>query len=161
MERLKEYDEGYTLIEALVILVLVSIMATLTMTAFASYKKGQDHRGAVRELVGLLRNIQVRAVTEATTYQCVFTATTVTVYRDGNYPPSGANQVRTYSLPTANLAFEDVSFKHDDSSYPEKNCLFFARASADPGSLEVLRKDNGRKFEIDVEGLTGRVSYAG
>ena len=94
---LKEQDEGFSLIELLVVLSLVAIMSVIGMTSYQGYDKSQDHRGATREVVGFLRNSQVRAVAEATTYQCEFTTSELRIYRDAAVPPT-TTPVRTYSL---------------------------------------------------------------
>lgn len=155
-------DAGVTLIEILVVVALISILGTMSMGAMRNYGKGQDHRGAIREVVAKLRNAQVRAVTEATTYQCRFDTTsvphTLKVYRDSANPPDESNRVgSTYTL-SDNLQFVDVSFTHSDAS-PAFACFFYARGSADPGSLSIRRVDNARKFDLAVEQLTARVSY--
>lgn len=150
---------GFTLIEMAVAMVLIGILATISMTAFSAYKKSADLKSAVREVVGILRNTQVRAVTEATTYQCKFTSNSLEIYRDGSYPPSATNRVRTLTIQSSNVEFRNISFLHDDASFPATNCLFFARGSADPGGLSVRRLDTGKQYDIDLEGLTARVSY--
>lgn len=154
-------SRGFTLIEMAVAMALVGIMATISMTAFSAYKKSADLKGTVREVAGILRNIQVRAVTEATTYQCSFTSTTLEIYRDANYPPSAATRVRTFTISGSNIQFHDIDFDHDlpGPAYPDSNCVFYARGSADPGELNVKRLDSGKSYEIKIEGLTARVSY--
>lgn len=160
---LKKREDGFSLIELLVVLSLIAIMSTIAMTSYQGYDKAQDHRGATREVVGFLRNSQVRAVAEATTFQCVFTTSQLRIYRDGTVPATSA-PVRTYSLTeprfNGNLEFVTASpngFQHASGLLP--NCLFYARGSATSGVIEVRRKDTGAEHEITVEGLTARVAY--
>lgn len=156
-------EDGFSLIELLVVMVLLSLMGTLTITSYRAYDRSQDHKGATREVVGLLRNAQVRAVSEAATFQCVFTTTELKIYRDGAIPPT-ATPTRTYSLTenrfTGNLEFVIASpngFQHPDGLKP--NCFFYARGSATSGTIEVRRKDTAALRGVTVEGLTARVSY--
>jgi len=150
-------DDGFNLIELLVVISLISITATLSMMSFRGYLRTQEHRGAVREVVGLLRNAQVKSVSEAQTYQCQFTTTQLKIYRDGNVPPV-TSAVKTYTLEP-NLEFDDVKFVHTTGGYPQTTCLFYARGSASGGALNVQRLDLGREFPVTVEQLTARVSY--
>ncbi|MFN2610208.1 MAG: Tfp pilus assembly protein FimT/FimU [Actinomycetota bacterium] len=154
----KAGDDGFSLIELLVVITLISVIATISMTAYKSYARSQAHRGGVREVVAILRNTQIKAVTEETTYQCVFGTTTLDVYRDSATPPSASNKTKSYTLD-ANLQFTSVSFSHEAPGLPASNCFFFARGSADPGSLNVKRIDTNKIFTLKVEGLTARVCY--
>ncbi len=168
-----EHDRGFSLIELLVTILLVSIMATLSLMSYRGYKKSQDHRGATREVVAILRNTQVRAVTEARTYQCVFNPTTLNIYRvpqdsaspPDPVPPDPKAQARaTYSLTgqfSNNLRFVLSSpngFTHPDGTV-QPNCLLYARGSATRGQIQVERIDRGTRHDVKLEGLTARVSY--
>lgn len=159
-----EHDRGFSLIELLVTILLVSIMATLSLMSYRGYKKSQDHRGATREVVAILRNTQVRAGTEATRYRCAFTTTNLTVFRYP-IPPETPKLVRTYSLSgqfSNNLRFVVASpngFAHTEPGFDSSNCFFYARGTATPGRIQVERIDRGTRHDIKLEGLTARVSY--
>jgi prepilin-type N-terminal cleavage/methylation domain-containing protein len=160
----RDREAGTTLIEFLVALAIVAILMTLGLTAFDAYGKVMAHRGALRDVAGVLRNTQIRAVAEAKTYQCRFDTSSVPhtlhMYRDGDNPPDPNELTRTYTLDKR-LRFDGVNFVHSDPSYPSDACLLLARGSASKGSLNITRADNGRAYEITVEGLTARVSYEG
>lgn len=161
--KLARKDEGFSLIELLVVMSLMAIMSTIAMSSYKGYDKTQDHRGATREVVGILRNTQVRAVAEATTYQCQFTTKELRIYRDGAVPPT-TTPVRTYTLAeprfTGNLEFVTTSpngFLHPDGL--KTSCLFYARGSGTSGVMQVRRLDSGVTYDITLEGLTARVAY--
>lgn len=153
---------GFSLIELIVAMALAALMATLSMTAFRGYQRAQAHKAAAREVTSVLRNAQVKAVTEATTYQCKFTSDSLEIYRDGNIPPASGNKVRTYSLKGALefLAASPRGFIHPDGT-TRPNCLLYARGSATGGEILVRRTDTDpdRDLEVRLEGLTARVSY--
>lgn len=160
---LERSEAAFSLIELLVVITLISIMGTLAIGSYRGYDKSQDHRGATREVVGFLRNSQVRAVAEATTFQCEFTTSELRIYRDGAVPPTTA-PVRTYTLAdprfNGNLEFVTTSpngFLHPTGLKP--TCLFYARGSATAGVMTIRRKDSGAAHEITLEGLTARVAY--
>lgn len=168
LRKLKEED-GFNLIELMVAMVLASILAGLTVTSYRSYNRGQDLRGATREVVAILRNTQIRAVTEATTYKALFTASSLDVYRvvDPADPTKDVKARPTYTLTekrfAGNLEFLIASpygFTQSDGSVTAY-ALFYARGSSTPGSMRVRRTDNGKFYDVSVEGLTSRVSYTG
>lgn len=159
-----ENERGFSLIELLVTMMLASIMATFSLMAYKGYNRSADHRGAAREVVAILRNTQVRATTEAATYQCVFTATDLTIYRVTD-PPTTTPARGVYTLAEqrfhGNLRFVLAApngFTHPDNT-KKPNCFFYARGSATPGTIEVERVDRGTRHSVVVEGLTARVSY--
>lgn len=149
-------EAGFTLIELLVVITLMAILATISMTGFKAYSRAQAHRGAQREVVAILRNTQLRAATEVATYQCRFTATTLTIYRDTASPPT-TTPTKTYTLDSI-LEFVNTTFTHS-SGVVDSNCLFFSRGSATPGSVTIRRTETGKDFSLTLEGLTGRVGY--
>lgn len=168
-------SSGFTLIEVLVTMTLIGILVTISMTAFAAYKKNADFKGAVREVASTLRNLQVRAVTEARTYQCIFntsvTPNTIRIFQDGSIPPSPSSAVAPgYTLPNANLVFVASGTQHGQVhgfDHPDPlvntiipNCFFFARGTAAEGRVGIQRVDTGREEDVIVNAVTARVSYA-
>jgi prepilin-type N-terminal cleavage/methylation domain-containing protein len=164
IREISEHDRGFSLIELLVAISLVSIMSTLSLLSYRGYNRSQDHRGSAREVVAILRNTQVRAVTEATRYRCAFTTTDLTVFRYPT-PPATPTLARTYSLGGRfgnNLRFAvgaPNGFTHTEPGFDSSNCFFYARGTASAGTVEVERIDNGARHKIKLEQLTARVSY--
>jgi len=145
-------ETGFTLIELLIVIALVGIMAVMSMTALLGYSKSSAHRGAARETVALLRNAQVKAVTEARTWECRFTPTTLQLWG-----PTGLN--KTYNLP-ANLQYVTAGPAHGFAgSAAATTCDFYAKGTATPGSVGVKRLDNNKERSVFVDALTSRVSY--
>lgn len=169
VKRIREEDHGFSLIELMIAMALATILAGLTMTSYRNYNRGQDLRGATREVVAILRSTQIRAVTEATTYKARFTSSSLDVYRVVD-PADATKDVKarpTYTLTekrfAENLEFLVTSpygFTQSDGSVTTY-ALFYARGSSTPGTMRVRRLDNGNFFDVSVEGLTSRVSYTG
>jgi len=138
----------------LVVTGIFSVMVTLGMTSFVGYSKSSAHKGAARQTVAYLRNAQVKAVTEARTWECRFTTTKLDIYG-----PSGL--VNTFTLDS-NLQFVVTGAAHGfahDGVASNTNCFFYAKGTATPGTVGVKRLDNGAERHVSIEALTARVSY--
>ncbi|MGI8426709.1 MAG: pilus assembly FimT family protein [Actinomycetota bacterium] len=144
-------DAGFTLIELLVVIVIIGLISAMSMTALLAYSKSSAHRGAARETVALLRNAQVKAVTEARTWECRFTATRLEIWG-----PAGL--ARTYNLP-GGLAFVTTPPHGFVASAAPGTCDFFAKGTATSGSVGVKRLDNNAERGVFINALTSRVSY--
>jgi Tfp pilus assembly protein PilE len=160
----RDREAGTTIVEFVVVLAIVGILMTLSLTAYDAYGKVMAHRGALREVASVLRNTQTRAVAEAMTYQCRFETSsvpnTLTLYRSRANPPESGTLTKTYTLDKR-LRFDSVDFVHPDPTFPTDACLLLARGSASKGSLWIKRVDNGRAYQVTLDGLTARVSYEG
>lgn len=153
-------EDGFSLIELLVVMALISALATISMLSFTSYRRASEWRGAARETVAILRNAQQRAVTEAQTYECRVTANMLEIYRAGTkqrdyrlpgnveYVFSGTSHGKTHGFRDPNTSGGYIS-----------SCFLYARGSANGGLLGVRRKDNAKETDVTLESFTARVSY--
>src|SRR5688500_5535308 len=57
-------DSGFTMMEILVTVSLLGIMMAIAVSGWSSWAKASSHSGAARELQSVMRQAQVRAVTE-------------------------------------------------------------------------------------------------
>jgi prepilin-type N-terminal cleavage/methylation domain-containing protein len=150
-------EDGFTLLEVLVAMVLFGIMVTLAAGPYASYRAKQEHIGSARELVGFLRRAQVRAVSEETTYRVDLLAggTGVRVYRltNGSYVAKQSLKPASTKITYTGAAFVQPSGGNGTSIW------FYPRGSGSKGSLVVSRAGTSTTYTVDVEGLTARVSY--
>ncbi|MGH2773149.1 MAG: pilus assembly FimT family protein [Actinomycetota bacterium] len=150
---------GFTLIEVLTVTALIAVIATFAMPAYRNYARASDHRGAVRETVAVLRNAQVRAVSESSTHECRFTASEVSIY------DAAGLRTRVYRLPT-NLQYVASGSSHGavhgfshSATSGNSNCFFYARGTASEGTVGLKRGDNAAEYDLKLEALTSRVSY--
>jgi prepilin-type N-terminal cleavage/methylation domain-containing protein len=154
-------DSGFTLIEMMVVVGLVSLLAALGVGAWKSWTIAHAQQGAATDLQTILRQTQVRAVTEGQNFCVKFdtTANSYTVYRYACAPTGNVKVGGPYNLGDARLQLSNVVF---DSVAPATNTqlTFKASGTATPGGLQVTRTGSTKIYTLDVEGLTGRVSVS-
>jgi prepilin-type N-terminal cleavage/methylation domain-containing protein len=154
-------DSGYTLIEIMVVVGLVSLLAALGVGAWKSWAGAEAHKGAATDMQTVMRQTQVRAVTEGVSLCVKFdtTAETYTVYRfecatTGNVKVSGP-----FSLGDGRLLLSGVQFHKPDGTIVGM-VTFRPSGSAWPGGLTIARTGSSKTYSLTVEGLTGRVSVS-
>jgi type II secretion system protein H len=151
-------DSGFTLVELLVTVALLSVMMTIAVSGWASWSKSADHSGTAIELESTLRQTQQRAVTQGRALCVRFAGDRYSVYIvDAN--PCGLTGPRVDGPFTADA--HDVSFSSPSfasTSGAGTDVLFYARGTASPGSVKVIRAGSTKVYTVKVEGLTGRVS---
>ena len=156
-------DEGFTLIELMVSMVLFGTLVAMGTMPLRNYQMGQEHIGAARDVVAALRNAQVRAVNEGTVYKVEFSAQQVRVYRRDN---SVDTLSRTYTLPssitltTVAPGFTPSATPTVPTPAPGPEAYFYGRGTASAGSLRVTRRSSSKTYTISIEGLTARVSLS-
>ena len=149
-------EGGFTLVEAGVCLSIVGILMAMAVPAWGSYRAAQERVSASREVVSVLRNAQMRATAEETSYRVRVDAAarTLTVARlDGaTWTTRGTRALQGSAVRLTDPAFVDRSGTTTADAY------FYARGTASPGSVRVSSQGSERSHVITVEGLTGRVS---
>ena len=152
-------DDGFTLIEALIVIAVGSIMMTIAAWGYRSYQVRTDHRGAATQAVSTLRNAQSRAISEARTYCVRFdsTARTLQLFRYSCDSASGGESVAPPVEMASRVTFSDVLFTRPDGT-TSADAYFYPRGSASGGSANVVHSGTSRIYTVTVEGLTARVS---
>lgn len=144
-------DQGFTLIELSVGMVILGILLALATPAWKNYTAAQAQKSAAAEVVSILRNAQVRATSEETTYSVAFnpSAKSMTVSR------AGVTQ-KVVTLPGRSVQLSTVSFTNTPGI--PTSVYFAPRGTASPGRVVVSSAGRTKTRTITVEGLTGRVS---
>jgi prepilin-type N-terminal cleavage/methylation domain-containing protein len=152
-------DGGFTLIETMVVVGLVSLLSAFGVGAWRSWTIAQAQQGAATDLQTILRQTQVRAVTEGISFCVKFNAAagTYTVYRYACAPTGNVKVSGPYTLGDARLHLTGVSF-NGIAPATTAEVTFRSSGSATPGGLSITRTGSTKTYSLDVEGLTGRVS---
>lgn len=150
-------DGGFTLVELLVAIVLFGIVVGLAVAPYSAYRTRQQHIGTARELVAFLRRAQVRSVAEEVQYRVTFTASSATMYRANG---AAWTVAQTTKPSTSSVTYANASFQPASGGGATASVTFYAKGSADRGSVTVVRSGSSKTYRISVEGLTARVSYS-
>lgn len=151
-------DSGVTLIEVMIAMVIAGILATMAVWGVSSWTLSHSHKGAGLQVSSVLRNTQIRAVSEGVSFCVRFNTAgdTYTVLRgactDTPSPYSGP-----FRFDSAKVFLRNVDFIQPDGSHAAQ-VTFKPTGSASPGSLEVGRDGSSLLYRVKVEGFTGRVN---
>jgi prepilin-type N-terminal cleavage/methylation domain-containing protein len=153
-------DGGFTLIELVVVMALISIIAAIGVGSWRAWAIASGQKGASVSLQSIMRQTQVRAITEGVDFCMDFdvAASAYSVYRG----TCGTGMVRVngpYTLGDSKLRLANVQFTRLDGTTTSQT-TFRASGRAWPGGLSITRTDSSKAYSIDVEGLTGRVSIS-
>ena len=150
-------DSGFTVFELATAMMLFGLLCALGVGPWRSYTQANAHRDAAREVVSVLRNAQVKASAEQTTYRVDFLGDgqTLKVWR-----LNGSSWVpkQTVGVKDAHVRYDTPSFDSSGSSGPV--VYFHARGTASKGDVRVVRDGDSKVYTISVEGLTARVSQS-
>ncbi|MBB6286448.1 MULTISPECIES: type II secretion system protein [unclassified Pseudomonas] len=133
-------QRGFTLMEMLVVIVLISIAAGLVGFGLQQGLRAAKERQAVGQVVEALRSTRARAIVNGTTESTVFDLRNLSVQAPGRpkkYWPAGLQ----VTLHTAEQAGAAVDFYPDGSST----------------GGHVLLANGSRRWRIDIGWLTGSV----
>ena len=149
-------DGGFTVIELAVAMALIGAMLALGTPGWRNYQANQEHVSASRELVSTLRNAQLRATAEETSYRVDVDAValTLSVYR---FDGAGYVQRSVSALDGGQLRVDQAEFI-DKLGVTTTSAYFYPRGTASPGRIVLGREGRTVQKVVTVEGLTGRVS---
>lgn len=162
-------DDGATLIELIVTIVLGSILMATAAWTFVGYQRAHEERSTTTRLVSTLRNAAERSLSEGRTY-CVYINTstrTFDTYRQDCTDSS--KRVTRAKADSSRVGLTSVSFPAPATAIANQAttcstagaCVYFyPRGNAMAGSARVTRTGSSKVYTVTVEGLTSRVSQS-
>lgn len=155
------HDHGFTLIEALVTISLMSILMAIAISGWSSWAKASAHSGTAREIQSAMRQAQQRAVTEGRS-TCVWfndADETYTVYRGRCSASDKVIVIGPVATGDAAVGIAEPSFT-SAAGVQVAGVSFHARGTGSPGAVKVVREGSTKVYTLRVQGLTGRVSLS-
>lgn len=164
-------NKGFTLLELLVVLVLISVVTALAAPRFSAPLGNLQLKTAVKKIAGSLRYARSLAAGEKVSRVCVFdfenqiliidsataqTASEQSAGDEAGAPP--ASRRITYALPKGVVLKQ--AFAGDavvDSGIFQ--VVFFENGSSSGGDI-VIEGENGRAMLIHIDFVTGMVEIA-
>ena len=153
-------DEGFTLLELLVTMLIGSILSAIGAAGVLNWQRTSEQQGSSQELVSQLRKTAERSVSEGRTYCVDFSSTTTYVLWQyacgaGGIAVEGA---RTTQSSRVTLS-ETVTLPSPAPACPSgQSCMYFyPRGTATPATVLVRSSSRSKVYTIHVEGLTSRV----
>jgi prepilin-type N-terminal cleavage/methylation domain-containing protein len=157
-------DGGFSLIEMIVAIALMSIVMSLGILAMKSFLMSNRESGTAFDIRSALRNASELSVSEGRTYCVYFTATSWTTYRSDCTVAAdrvgGSQQVSDPSITLSAFSFAPpgaaIPGQTTACATTNRCAYFYPRGTALGGGLQVVRA--GKTYTINGEGLTSRVS---
>jgi prepilin-type N-terminal cleavage/methylation domain-containing protein len=155
---------GFTLIEVVIVLILISLSAALVIPGFARFAKSVELRATAKKVSGLMRHYRNEAVQRGRVYQVLFDfnlreirVQSVEMVK-GSEPNEEVEEMRfqqRYPMPVDIQVKEmKISASLYVSDYPAIE--FYPNGSSNGGSF-ILDLQNSRGYWIRVHFLTGIV----
>jgi len=158
-------SSGFSLLELLVVILLISLISALVMPRMAASLPGVQLKSTARAVAASLRYARSKAVFESTPYVAIFDHTQrLLAVEPVEEPIESAeldklreilNTSRVYELPDG---IEFAAFNNSDADQDRDlfSILFFPRGDSTGGKI-VLQNLRGNQYALTVDPITGAV----
>jgi prepilin-type N-terminal cleavage/methylation domain-containing protein len=154
-------DDGYTLVEVLVVMSLLGVMMAIAVSGWSSWARSSQQAGTATSIQTTMRAAQQRAVTEGRSACVLFdtAADTYTVYRGACDDAAKVRVLGPIGTQSGDVEISAPSFT-SLAGVVRQGVTFRARGTAWAGQVLVTRRGAAKTYTIAVERLTGRVTLS-
>lgn len=160
---------GFTLLELLVVMVVISLMSVLVVPQMTGSLSRMNLQTASKKISALLRYARSRAASEKITYVAVFdfekdrlsimtgqeAQTGETIEEDLGDGEERVIRSKSYDLPDG-VKLEKAVSGGDEIDSGHFQITFFPAGSSSGGDV-ILTNDRGKRYKISVDFITGIV----
>jgi type II secretion system protein H len=155
-------DRGFSLIELLVVMILISLSLALVAPSLSRFSRTAELKGAAQRVAAILRNSRSEAVNKGKIYQIVFNPQSREVRVHSTEPSEEKDDRKEDSVPEKTyLLPEGIQMKGDpatsSSSASELPPIEFYPNGGSNGGAIFLDSPNRLGYRIQVHFLTGMV----
>jgi len=150
---------GFTLIEAMIVVVIIGVFASMAGPSFTQYIPKMKLRADAREKTNYLRQARSRAISENSQYGIFFDTNTnqVKFFKDivspelAMYDDGGDSLVIDAVCCESNVIF-------NNSTLANNVVVFYSNGSASTsGQIDLEDLETGENYTIDILASTGRI----
>lgn len=159
-------DDGFTLVEVLVSMILATTLMTAAVMGLKQYISAQSLAGSANDLASRMRNAAERSLSEGITYCLALDSTNNTYQLFSSACGTGVAKTTVVKAQSAYVtpSFPTVAAQAFTScpGGPVACVYFYPRGTASSGSVKVCKTSScsGKVWTVTVEGLSSRVSVA-
>ena len=157
-------DKGFSLIELIVVMILLSLTGALVVPSLSRFSKGVELKGAVKRVAAILRFSRSEAVNQGKVYQVFFDAELRQVRvqpaetEEGKAEGEPAEQKPSQKIYIMPPSVQIKEVKAEEPEFPSElpTIEFYPNGGSNGGSI-LLDGGGGKVFKITVFFLTGEV----
>jgi len=155
-------DRGFSLIELLVVLILLSLSMALVAPSLSRFSRTAELKGAAQKISGILRNCRSEAVNKGKVYQVVLNSQSREVRVHTMEPSEGKDEKREAPTPQRTYVLpEGIQMKGDPTTSSESASElpiieFYPNGGSNGGTILINSPDR-LGYRIQVNFLTGMV----
>jgi len=145
-------QRGFTLIEVMIVIMIVGVMATIAIPAFATWRENQSVRSATLTLLAQFKQARVLALSENRSVSIVFCDGTVAnawVF-DANSPDATCNPCTSAACDENEYSY--AQFSSNLTISPATTRTFSSRGTSNSGTVTLTVGSASRAITINVIG---------
>jgi len=152
-------DRGFSLIETVVVVVLLSLAVALVAPALSKFSRSVELKAAAKKVSGILRYYRSEAVNKGQVYQVLFDPdlreVRVQPMESTEEKGEGKSPQKIYSLPQG-IQMKEIKVESPQYSSDLPTVEFYPNGGSNGGTI-LLDSEDRKGYRIRIHFLTGMV----